>query len=226
MLVALVFLPAVVMGVDGNARQLRAFASYATEKVDEGDNYSLRGIVVRYLTPGLEDSSHIRANVADVSMTVVNAIWLVGLGVLGVAGLIAIWRDVDDPIARMLEFSLVMTGIVLASPHTQRRYYVAFWVPAVLLAMLWSRSTDQHDRRRVRMGLLAMGLPASVLPLFFGGHRLALIYEAASPYTIGGLILYAVLVAMTRARKSALAGRTEPAVARTASGNLSAQIGV
>ncbi len=225
MLVALVVLPALVMGMDGNQRQLRAFATYAMEKVDEGDNYSLRGIVVRYLTPGLEDSSHIRANIADVPMSVVNGVWLVGLTVLGLAGLAAIWREVDDPIARMLEFALVMTGIVLASPHTQRRYYVALWVPAVLLVLLWPRLRATDQRRNVLAGLLAMGLPASVLPLIFGGHRLALIYEAGSPYTIGGLILYAVLVVMTRARKSAVHGVTE-ARDIPASGNLSAQIGV
>ena len=53
MLGSLVVLPAVVMGTAGNVRQLRAFATYAMEKVDESDNYSLRGIVVRYLTLGL-----------------------------------------------------------------------------------------------------------------------------------------------------------------------------
>lgn len=225
-LAALVVLPAVVMGVDGNTRQLRAFATYAMEKVDEGDNYSLRGIVVRYLTPGLEDSSHIRANIADVPMSVVNAVWLVGLGILGLAGLAAIWREADDPVARTLEFALVMTGIVLASPHTQRRYYVALWVPAVLLVLLWTRIKTEGERRLVVTGLLAMALPASLLPLVFGGHRLALIYEAGSPYTFGGLILYAVLVAMTRARKAAVLGEAESGVTARTGGNLSAQIGV
>lgn len=226
MLVALVVLPALPMGVNGNMRQLRAFASYALEKVDEGDNYSMRGLLVRYLTPGVEDSSHIRADVANLSMRSINVLWLGGLAVLGGAALVALWRDVDDPQVRLLELSLVLTGVVLASPHTQRRYYVALWVPAVLLVSLWSRMPHVSDRRWVGAGLLAMALPASILPLFFGGHQLALIYEAGSPYTFGALALFVVVVVMTRARKLAAPARADRAESAASGGNLSRRVGV
>ena len=221
-LVALVVLPALVMGVDGNARQLRAFATYAMEKVDEGDNYSLRGVFVRYLTPGLEDSSHIRANVADLPMSTVNAMWLASLAALGIASLVVLWRHDDDPVVRTLEFSIVMTGIVLASPHTQRRYYVAVYVPVVALVLLWNASARAAlERRRIAAGVLATALPASILPLVFGGHRLALIYEASSPYTLGGLVLFGVLLAMTHARKGSRATASDPVVSRPVPGNRS-----
>ena len=223
---ALVLLPAVVMGTAGNVRQLRAFATYAMEKVDEGDNYSLRGIVVRYLTPGLEDSSHIRANVADVSMSTVNAIWLVGLAGLGLASLAAVWRESNDPVARMLEFSIVVTGVVLASPHTQRRYYVALYVPVVALVTLWSHARPALDRRAVMVGLLATAAPATLLPLVFGGHRLALFYEASSPYTFGAIVLFGILVAMTLARKASKLPERRAADPTNASGKLSVKIGV
>ena len=224
-LAALVVLPAVAMGTSGNTRQLRAFATYAMEKVDEGDNYSLRGIVVRYLTPGLEDSSHIRANVADLPMSTVNAVWLVGLFGLGLAVLAAIWREDDDPVVRLLEFSVVMTSIVLASPHTQRRYYVALIVPVVALRALWSRRSPAIERRHIVVGLLATVGPATVLPLVFGGHRLALLYEACSPYTFGALVLFGVLVAMTIHRKTSHAPAPSSAESATV-GNFSAKIGV
>ena len=150
-----------------------------------------------------EDSSHIRANVADVSMTVVNAIWLVGLGVLGVAGLIAIWRDVDDPIARMLEFSLVMTGIVprvaayAAALPRGVLGYCRVAGHAVVEVDRPARSASRAD------GSACDGPAGECVAALLRRPSPALIYEAASPYTIGGLILYAVLVAMTRARKSA-----------------------
>jgi hypothetical protein len=42
-----------------------------------------------------------------------------------------------------------------------------------------------------------------VLPLVFGGRRLALMYEAASPYFFGTLVLFGVLLAVTARLKQA-----------------------
>ena len=78
-----------------------------------------------YLTPMPADVSHVEANIADLPMSVVNVLWLCGLAGLGAAALAAVWRADADPVTRLLEFSIVVTGIVLASPHTQRRYFVA-----------------------------------------------------------------------------------------------------
>jgi hypothetical protein len=202
----LVVLPAVPMGWAGNVRQLRAFETYALEKVDEGDNYSLRGVLFRYLTPGHADVSHVEANVADLSPTMVNALWGAGLLLLGLSALAAFWHDDDDGIARLLEVSIVLTGIVLASPHTQRRYFVTLFVPVVALLALLSHARTGSERRLLLAGVLATALPATILPLVFGGRRLALIYEAGSPYFFGALGLFAVLVVLTLRRKA----RTHP----------------
>jgi hypothetical protein len=207
-LALLILAPAVVMGSAANARELRAYATYAAEKVDEDDNYALRGALVRYLTSGHEDVSHIEASVADLPLAVVNGIWLVGLLGLGLAALAAVWRDDDDPVVRLLEFSIVMTGIVLASPHTQRRYFVTLYIPAVALVALLVRRPPPSDKRSIRIGLLAIAAPATILPLLFAGRRLALLYEATSPYFFGTLILFGVLVMMTVRRKVAPATRT------------------
>jgi len=202
-LVLLVLAPALVMGSAANARELRAFATYAAEKIEEGDNYSLRGVLVRHLTAGHADVSHLEASVADLPPAVVDGLWLVGLLGLGAAALAALWRGDRDPVVRLLELSIVLTGIVLASPHTQRRYFVALYVPAVLLVALLVRRPAPADKRSIRIGLLAMAAPATILPLLFGGRRLALIYEASSPYFFGTLILFGVLVMMTIRRKAA-----------------------
>ncbi len=202
-LALLILAPAVVMGSAANARELRAYATYAAEKVDEDDNYSLRGALVRYLTSGHEDVSHIEASVADLPLAVVNGIWLVGLLGLGLAALAAVWRDDADPVVRLLEFSIVMTGIVLASPHTQRRYFVTLYVPAVALVALLVRRPAPPDKRSILIALGAIAAPATILPLLVGGRRLALLYEATSPYFFGTLILFGVLVMMTVRRKAA-----------------------
>jgi hypothetical protein len=204
----LIVLPAAVMGWAGNTRQLRAFATYALEKVDEGDNYSLRGVLVRYLTAMPADVSHVEANIADLPMPVVNVLWLCGLACLGAAALAAVWRADSDPVTRLLEFSIVVTGIVLASPHTQRRYFVALYVPVVALLTLWPRTQSAPDRRLIQVGLLATAAPATILPLVFGGRRMALLYEAASPYTFGALALFGVLVWLTLRRKATGSLRT------------------
>jgi Glycosyltransferase family 87 len=198
----LVVLPGAVIGSAQNARQLRAFATYAMEKIEEDDNYSLRGALVRYLTPGHADISHVDASVADLSSTAVNGIWLLGLVGLGLAALAALWREVDDPVARLLEFCIVLTGIVLASPHTQRRYFVALYVPAVALVALLARTPPADQKRLMRIGLLAKAAPATILPLVFGGRRLALLYEASSPYFFGALVLFGALVMLTVRRKA------------------------
>lgn len=178
----LIVLPAGILGPAGNARQLRAFATYAVERIDEGDNYPLRGALMRYLAADPGGPTHISASVANSSPATVNGLWIIGLCGLGLAGLAAMWRDDPDPVVRALEFSIVLTSIVLASPHTQRRYFVTLYVPAVLLAALLARTPQARERRAILAGLLAIAAPASILPLVFGNRRLALIYEAGSPY--------------------------------------------
>jgi hypothetical protein len=208
-LALLIVAPAAVMGPAANARELRAYATYAAEKVDEDDdNYALRGVLVRYLTPDHEGLAHIEASVADLPRPVVNGIWLVGVLGLGLAALAAVWREDDDPVVRLLEFSIVLTGIVLASPHTQRRYFVALYVPAVALLALLMRRPAPPDRRSILIALLAIAAPATILPLLFAGRRLALLYEAGSPYFFGTALLFVVLVMMTVRRKAADATRT------------------
>jgi hypothetical protein len=173
------------------------------EKIEEGDNYSLRGVLVRYFTAGHADISHVDASVANLSSTTVNGIWVLGLVGLGLLALAALWREVDDPAVGLLEFSIVLTAIVLASPHTQRRYFVALYVPAVALVALLARTPPTDQKLLMRIGLLATAAPATILPLVFGGRRLALLYEACSPYFFGALVLFGALVMLTVRRKAA-----------------------
>jgi hypothetical protein len=124
--------------------------------------------------------------------------------VLGTAALAALWRDDPDPVTRLLELSIVLTGMLIASPHTQRRYYVALYVPAVALLALRPWAQTPRERRAILAGIAAIAVPGTILPLVFAGHRLALLYEASSPYCVGALVLFGVLVSLTRWRKAAV----------------------
>lgn len=186
--------PAAVFGPSVNARELRAFRAYALEKATENDNYSVRGALVRYLTPNGVDQSHLPTAIADVPMPVVEGLWLVMVALLAAPAAFVVFRRRDDIEASLLQFSMVLTGILLVSPHTQRRYYVALFVPAVVLLGLRARLAESNQRRLATWGLGAIVLPGTLLPLLFGGRRLALMYEATSPYLVGALVLYVVLL--------------------------------
>lgn len=196
--VLLLAVPAAVVGPSVNARELRAFKTYALEKADENDNYSVRGALVRYLTPSGVDQSHLAVAIADVPMPVVEALSLAIIGLLALPAAVVVLRGRRDAVASAIGLSLVLVGMLLASPHTQRRYYIALVVPAVVLTTLLSRSSSARERRLAQWGLASILLPGTVLPLVFGGRRLALMYEATSPYLVGALVLYVVLLMSAR----------------------------
>ncbi len=197
-LVVLALVPAAVVGVRENARLLRGFATYAVQKVDEQDNYAWRGVLVKYLTSEhAGDVSHLPMSMADLPPAAVTALWLLGVAAMGIAAWVAIGPERRDPVVRLLELSLVLTGMLLAAPHTQRRYFVALFVPAAVLLAVLARRPDKISKRAVQVGLAATAASGTILPLVFGGRRLALMYEAVSPYFFGTLVLFAALVLLT-----------------------------
>lgn len=204
--VLLLLAPAAVVGPSVNARELRAFRTYALEKADENDNYSVRGALVRYLTPSGVDQSHLAVAVANVPMPIVEGLSLALIALLALPAAIVVLRGRQDAVAGAIGLSLVLVGMLLASPHTQRRYYIALYVPAVVLTAIASRATSVVERRLAQWGLAAILLPGTILPLVFGGRRLALMYEATSPYLVGALALYGVLLALAWRREPAATG--------------------
>ena len=153
-------------------------------------------MLVKYLTSEhAGDVSHLPMSVADLPPAAVTALWLLGVAGLGIAALMAIGPESRDPAVRLLELTLVLTGILLAAPHTQRRYFVALFVPAAVLLAVLARHPAKHSKRAAQVGLVATAASGTILPLVFGGRRLALMYEA--PYFFGTLVLFAALAIVT-----------------------------
>ena len=205
----LILAPAALIGSAANARELRAFATYAAEKVEEDDDdYSLRGVLVRYFTSDHERVAHVETSVADRPLS--GGRWHLARGRAGPRPCWTRCRVARERRSggEAIGILLVLTGILLASPHTQRRYFVALYVPAVALVALLARRPAPPDRRSILIALLAMAAPATILPLLFAGRRLALLYEEGSPYFFGTALLFVVLVMMTLRRKAAVARRT------------------
>jgi hypothetical protein len=210
MLAFVALIPSAIVGYQTNNHLLEGFGRYAVQKIDEGDNYSLRGVLFRYLTPDhRQDRSHPDTSVASLSTSVVTSIWVIALAGGGMLLARALWRESAKPAVRALEFSLVLTAMLLASPHTQRRYFTALYVPILTLLALLPGLSVVAGGWSARLGLVATGAASTVLPLLFGGRTLALAYEAASPYFFATLVLFAVLLRATDSLKGSASATVE-----------------
>jgi hypothetical protein len=200
-------LPSTVVGFGMNNHLTEGFARYAVQKVDEEDNYALRGVLFRYLTPDHRSNpTYPKTSLAQLSTQTVSAIWIALVVIGGLALAMALWTESPAPAVRLLEFSLVLAAMLLASPHTQRRHLTALYVPALALLALWPAVRARSGGTEIRFGLAVTAAVSTVLPLLFGGRQLALRYEAFSPYFFGTLALFVVLLLLTRRMKSRSAG--------------------
>lgn len=202
-LAAIWILPSAVVGKEMNSRLGRGFIRYAVQKIDEQDNYALRGVLYRYLTAE-HGTNPDRPNpsVAALSPATITAIWLAMIAAGGLVVAIVLWKEAATPSVRLLEFSLVLTAMLLVSPHTQRRYFISLYVPMLALLVVMRQRPRRVPGRVVTTGLAATAAASTVLPLLLGGRRLALAYEAMSPYFFATVILMGVLLWVTRRLKA------------------------
>ena len=177
-LAVIALLPALVVGFRTNSHLLRGFVAYALEKVEEGDNYALRGLFLRM---GLSHGT-------------VAWLWPFTVFAGAVVVVAALWRNPTTPTTRWLEFCVVLTAMLLASPHTQRRYFIALYVPIMALLALIRSGGDRPDATLIRVALAMTAAIGTVLPLLFAGRRLALLYQAYSPHFFGALVMLIALV--------------------------------
>jgi hypothetical protein len=207
-LAALAVAPVAVVGGRVNAHLLTGFARYAVQKVGESDNYGLRGVLDRVVGDGsvAPDPQTIAAG-----SDTVDRIWMASVALLALLTLALVWRPPPDDLTRLLELSLVFVVMLIASPHTQRRYFVQLLVPVVALLGV-ARLPDEKMRLAARIGLAATAIAGTLLPIVFIGRYLALIYQQAAPYFVATVVLLAVL-AYVIARLKQRAAAVRPALA-------------
>lgn len=185
-LVLLAFLPALLVGYHANNHLLAGFATYALEKIDENDNYALRGMLVRL----------------GVSLGVATAVWLGAVVAGGIAVAAILRRPPVGPAARFMELCVVLTAMLATSPHAQRRYFIALYVPILALLCLMRTRPSLREDARVRLALGATAAFGTILPLLFGGPTLARLYQAYSPHVVGALTVLVATVAVAARLKS------------------------
>jgi alpha-1,2-mannosyltransferase len=188
-------LPVPFVGLDMNLHLTEGFFRSAAAMADESDNFSLRGALLRTLTVNpLQNPDYVPTNVADVPVTVVSVVWLLVLVALAVAVAVALWKAPDNSAASLLDFSLVLTAILVISPHTQRMHFSMLVVPVVCLTGLLVASPRLRGAGLVRGALAANAAAATLLPLVFGGRSASLAFQAFSPYTIATCMLLVALI--------------------------------
>ena len=195
--------PSTVVGFRTNNHLVEGFAKYAVQKIDEEDNYALRGVLFKYLTPDhRQDPTYPNTSFAGLSARTVVAIWVVIVVAGGLVLAVTLWPERPGPVIRLLEFSLILTAMLLASPHTQRRYFTALYIPVLALLGLWLQTTPHGQGRAIRVGLIVTAAASTFLPLVFVGRRLSLAYEAFSPYFFATLVLFVALMLITSRLKA------------------------
>jgi len=178
-------LPAFVVGYRMNNHLLEGFARYALQKIDEGDNYALRGLL---LGTGLPPAA-------------VTWVWVLTVLAGALVVVVALWPTPVTPQARFMEFCVLLIAMLLASPHTQRRYFIALFVPILALVALMRTSRPPNDRL-IRAALTVTAAVGTVLPIVFAGRRFALAYQVYSPHFLGPLLMLVALVLVAARMKS------------------------
>jgi hypothetical protein len=186
--------PAAIVGMRENNHLTEGFLRYTVEKVDEADNYSVRGVLTRYLERKPPDPRYPDPAVVDLSASLVTAIWIGLLAAGGVILLVAVLRRSDHPATMPVEWALLLLTMLLASPHSQRPYFSVVCVPAAVLLALALKREPVVAPTALRASLVLSALVSTLLPLVLSSRRVALAYESTSPYFIGALALTGVLV--------------------------------
>ena len=205
-LAVIAILPALFVGYRMNNHLLEGFARYAVQKIDEGDNYALRGwLLSTSLSPGT-----------------VTWVWVATVLTGALVVVATLWPDPVTPSASLVEFCIVLTAMLLASPHTQRRYFIALYVPILFLLARLSISRDPPETHLIHVALAATALTGTLLPLLLAGRRFALDYQAYTPHFFGALVMFVALVLLAARMKSAdrtASAPTASAVAATKAGS-------
>jgi glycosyl transferase family 87 len=181
-LVLLAVLPALVVGHAQNDHLLHGFARYAMEKVDEGDNYAFRGVLLR----------------TSLAPNMVSMLWVAGVAIAAIVIAAVLPAAPTQSTTRLLEFSIVLTATLLVSPHTQRRYFVTLFVPVLALVAVLMQQRRWRDDVLVWGALAATAAAGTVLPMVYAGRALALEYESLAPYFFATVGLMYVLVVVAR----------------------------
>jgi hypothetical protein len=196
-LAVLLAAPALIVGVEGNARLLRGFVSAATQMVDRPGNHSLRGALVRFFDAGAAaDGPYPDVHLVDLPPFAIDALWLTLCAILAALAIPILARRATDRSAAVLDYAVIVAAPLVLAPHTQRIYFSVLFFPFCVLVALLAKYPRLPRARAVKTALAGAFIAGTLAPPLLPGRNAALAYEALSPYlwvTIGLLGLLLVL---------------------------------
>ena len=193
--VALLFLaPALLLGAQANTILIQQWASSALEQKDASTNHSLKGVLFKYLNENdIDDKKYGRINLANFPRQSVNTAWYaLSLGLI-IALTVLISKQNTGSERRWLEYCLVITAILLLSPHSTRLYYCTLALPCAVLVILLFKYPGNPYSKTIQVALGICFLTSTLAPVIMPGRKASLAYEAHSPYFFSALVLFFVL---------------------------------
>lgn len=187
-LVCLALVPALVWGWNQNTHLLQGFARFATLKAADPGNYSLLGLLSG-------------SDIAGAGWIVI-AVWLLVALTAAGAAMWTIRKHTRAPAIREVGFGLLVTGLVLFSPHTQRIHFVSLCAPVALL-VAWLRQRQPDPNAALIKAALAVTFAfGTLIPAVLSSRQWSLLYLKLNPYFFAAAWLFVVLL-VVGARSSA-----------------------
>lgn len=189
--VILLFLaPALFIGFKANTVLIQQWANSAMEQKDAPMNHSLKGVLFKYLNENdIDGDKYKRVNLANFSRQNVNIAWYaLSLCLLAALTILTI-KPSAGPEIRWLEYCLVITAILLLSPHSTRLYFCTLFLPFCVLVALQLKYPSNLTQSVLGLCFLTNTLAPLIMP----GRNASLAYEAHSPYFFSTLILFFAL---------------------------------
>lgn len=195
----LVLGPSLYLGWEKNIDLTRDWLHSAIARGSEPVNHSLRGVLFKYLHEGEatpETEKYPRVNLFNLRSETIVATWVLLCLLLVVFLIKAILSDYGGPPGRLLKYALMITSLLLLSPHDSRIYFSTLVFPcAVLTALIW-RCPERKPRVLSTAALGISCLLSALLPALMPGRRASLTYETLSPYFFGALLVWIALYSL------------------------------
>jgi len=178
--------PALVWGWHQNTHLLQGFARFATLKAGDPGNYSLLGLLSG-------------SDIAAASWIVI-ALWLVVAVTAAATVAVVVARRGSMATIRDLGLALLVTGLVLFSPHTQRIHFVSLCVPVALLVAWLRRDQAAPNAALIKTTLAVIFTVGTFIPAVLGSRGWSLVYLKLNPYFFAAAFLFVVLLVIGSSR--------------------------
>jgi hypothetical protein len=214
-LIVLVLSPALYLGWEENIGLAKTWITTAVTRGEDPVNHSLRGVLFKYLGENpitAETEKYPAVNLASWPPRLINGILiLASLALLVLLGK-ALVRTLPDEARTALQYALLVTSLLILSPHNTRIYFSALFFPIAVLAAFVYHPSGRSYRTLLFTTLGLSFVLNTFLPALLPGRQASLVYETLSPYFFSALLVWIalfILIGRTSNRKRTPAAKAE-----------------